>query len=713
MTRVSAEYPALNGGISQKNERSLRLNTLREQLNMVFDPVLGLTRRPGTQAVDDLTASLVGTASNYREHTIGSDNERLSVYYSTGAGGVVVANQTTNTLLPLPTVKGGDTLKDTILAAGAAAVTSVGDLFVMAGNGILPSYVETFPWAEPDNQSRHVIWVRGGAYSRAFKLTMVRGNTKCTVEYTTREASYPKLLDTSDLLPTDPEYSKKVNDRTNAYNSEATAWIAAALVDIAPENIAAKLAAGLEQSGFLSPTATVLVVGPNVTIYDPTVEEVESDDGGDGNLMRAVGNVVGAPELLTVVGYPSKIVKVRPGNSERGEVFYLKARAKDGSSGAYTAVTWEETAGEVSTPDAQLLYLVVDNDVAFMSTDLVWINTQTGREFPTWQPSIAGDLLSNPSPEFFGEQITAMAVFQDRLLICRKDGYVAASQPGDYFNFYRQSAVTVNATDPVTFFILGGDGDTTRHIISYDKNIILVGDLRQYILPGRTALVPGAGAGAFAAVTGMATIRPAVVQESLFFAKHNNGYGSMHAMRPGRVAESPYVAEVSGEVNTLIATAPVEVVALSTPDMVMLRGADGKLYVADYFHVEGEQRYALYHWDFPAAGSMVGISEFDGSLRVLFHRAGAFYLEKLEFQRYSRGAPPAEVSDAGRVFVSRVIPVSPRFSPESGNITTTGLGSKGFSPQSLTVATMIPFFTDTEAATISVTGHPAQTLYGR
>ncbi len=743
MAKITAAYPALNGGVSQRPERALRLNYLRAQLNMIFDPVVGLTRRPGMQAKDDLdlTATVTGAenpalleaatladASLFRTHTAFLGEDQLTVHYRTGArpvnslfgfsgaaSSVVVVNQTSNTVLPVPTRKSTDAVLDALFAGGVSAVTSVGDLVVLAGNTVTPSVVESFPWAEPDNQRRHVVWVRGGAYSRAFKLSMIRGNQRFTIEYTTRDASLPKLLDTSDLLPTDPDYSKKVSDRTNAYNSEATAWIAAALSDIAPENIASKLAAGVEQSGFLSPGSTVAVQGPNVVINDPTIEEVESDDGGDGNLMRAVGNVVGAPELLTVVGYPGKIVKVRPGNSERGDVFYLKARAKDGSMNEYTSVTWEEAAGEVSTPDTLFVYLTVSGGQPYISSDLAWINTQTGRSYPLPTASVSGDLISNPAPEFFGSKVTALGVFKDRLIVTKANGYVASSRTGDYLNFFRQSAVTVVETDPVSFTVIGAEGDTVRHTVSYDQNLVLVGESRQYALPDRAAFVPGsAGAAKFSAVAGMETVRPVVVGDALFYAKFNNGFGSVHTLRPGRIVESPQEHDVTEAVNNLIDSQPLEVVAMATPDLAFLRTAGGEVFAVDYFHVDGEQRYAVHTWDFPEAGNLIGISEYRGRLRALWQRGYELHLEELEFQTASRGVVDPQPNDAGRTFVSRAVLVSPRFSPEAGNITGAALGANGYASQHVTVASMRVFFSDTAGAKMIKTtraGSEARTIY--
>lgn len=706
MSKITQPYPPLSGGVSQATERKLGMHQLRAQLNMIYDPVMGLTRREGTALLDSATSAFqASTHAKYRTLSYEDGATDVSVHYpaeavAPGASpGLAVVNHTAGQLVPVDISAGAKTA----LIGGITAATAVGDLVVMAPLNVSPTYTVEYPWAEPANQRHHLLWVRGGAYSRTFRLGLVRGNQKLWVEYTTLEAAYPKVLDTSDLLPTDPDYLKKVNDRTNAYNSEATAWIAQALADITPENIALQLATLTRACGFLDAAATVTVVGTNVVISDPTIEEIEADDGGDGNLLRAVGNTVGAPELLSTVGLPGKVVRVRPGNSERGEVFYLKARAKDGSTGNYTPVTWEEDAGERILPDLGFLYGTLEAGTFYMRDSIAELNTAAGREYPDVKPNVAGDLVSNPPPEFFTSPVSALGTFQDRLVLCCPGGYVATSQPGDYLNFFRASAVLVLPTDPVTFFIIGAEGDTVRHFVSYDRNLILVGEKRQYAMNGRAALVPGAAAAPqFSSSAGMHTVRPAVVGDSLFFARNDSGFGSLHTLRPGRIAESPREVEISTEVNTFIDT-PVEIAAMQVPSIAFLRTAGTQLVVADWAHGDGSEEYAIHEWDFPGAGDLYGVTVHEGYLRLLFQDGTGLRLEQHPFQFASRGSPVPVISDAGRPFTSRAVLVSPRFSPDKGGDWAQGLGANGFTPESLVVTGMTIAFADTGKARVLIT----------
>jgi hypothetical protein len=85
---------------------------------------------------------------------------------------------------------------------GAAAVTSIGKYVVIAPNGVAVAAAKTALWDAAGSGAgtipKAVAWVRGGAYARAFSVTVTDLlGTVTTVSYTTPTASYSGVLDTS------------------------------------------------------------------------------------------------------------------------------------------------------------------------------------------------------------------------------------------------------------------------------------------------------------------------------------------------------------------------------------------------------------------------------------------------------------------------------------------------------------------------------------
>ena len=65
-----------------------------------------------------------------------------------------------------------------------------------------------------------------------------------------------------------------------------------------------------------------------------------------------------------------------------------------------------------------------------------------------FEPRLVGDELTNPDPSFVGSTVNKMLFFRNRLAILSGENIVL-SQPGDYFNFWANSALTVSPQDSI------------------------------------------------------------------------------------------------------------------------------------------------------------------------------------------------------------------------------------------------------------------------
>lgn len=619
MIHLSEQYPPLDGGVAERPRSEQSMRELLDSQNVWFDPGRGLTRRPPLRLAASPPEELVAQpalSAEEREALLSTPAWRATrhvrelAYEWRGARYRMFVR--TDALQPLePPVYGvkegaGEALRvvpvgtaAAALAQGANAACTVGDLLVLAPRHwdrpfSHPTYTVQRPWATEANQRVLAAWVRGGAYSRPYRLTLVTGNQRRWVEYTTLSESYPGKLDTSDIVSTDPDYAAKVNDRTNQYNAAATAWLAAALDDITPERIASQLAAALNASGFLGPDGLATTSGATVIITDSTVEELLVDDGGDGSLIMAAGNAV--PSAGDVVAYhmPGKILRVQPGSEGGAASFYVKAVAKDGSTGQVTHVSWEECAGEVLVPGTYFVYGAIGFDGRlYLAQSVAELNAAALTSFSPPTGNASGDMTTNPPPEFYSREISALAAFQDRLVVICAGGAVHTSVLGDYLNFHRTSALTVLPEDPVSFTIIGGEQDTVRHCIPYDRNLLLVGE-RQYMLSGRQVLAPGSAAAAvFSDVPGMATVEPVVLGQSVFFARHSGGRISVHAMRPGQIVESPVVVDLTAQAPRRMTGVPVRLLAMTNPDCVLVLTDDPTV---AYLVSTTREKPALWPW---------------------------------------------------------------------------------------------------------------------
>src|SRR5699024_7419537 len=400
--------------------------------------------------------------------------------------------------------------------SGATAVVNIGEYLFISANGYIPQYSTTNKHTADSARKSIAIWVRNGDYSRdyQFRFTTTAGTTYLAA-VKTPSSSYPGKLDTSGIpVPvvntppaSDPDfsnklnkaladfnsamaaYNKKVADATNGYNSAVTQWLGTSSAAIQPEAIAISLTDQIRSLAGLT-SAQVQRDGSYIFITEgANIRTGECVSVAD-TYLKAVVNDVSKTEDLIPKHFYGKVVKVRSQKATGKDSYYLVAEAKDGMGGIYGDVIWRETAGVQTTPTSVFCVGTVVGDSLFIGSDPASLEKLAGiTGVPRFVGSQVGDQISIPIPNFLNKGITYMGVFQDRLLI-GTGSTVFASRPGDYFNWFRQSVLSVSDNDPVEMYALGSEDDTIYWDTSFDRNHVMFGRKYQYIISGRSLLTP-------------------------------------------------------------------------------------------------------------------------------------------------------------------------------------------------------------------------------
>ena len=593
MAKVSGNYSSLVRGVSQQAPADRLEGQHGEVLNMLSDPVRGLVRRNGMVMEDSVLTTLVGDTSNatadsfsYRTFSYLADGRELDLIYRSRAkigssgdhlAGIIAYDKTPGEdsgFIEVVTDPDDDDL-DAFLNGGISAVANVGSYVLFAGGQVEPSYTSEDQVEDQDWTDYAVAWVRGGVYARTYTITAKKASTGVTYQgtYTTMTAAYAGTLDLTGLNYSDPDYQKQVNDLTYAYEAAVNQHISQASESIVPSNIAQELIDSLDSAGFSGWTRN----GSHIAHTD--VAHVTVTDNGDGSQFVALRNETSAADEVTEMHYPGKVVKVQP-RTANAEAFYLKAAVKDGGSGTdLQPVVWRETAGVLQTPSVIFAIGVYHEGAFYVASSpalleaLVLAEAGDTIEVPDYVPSAAGDADSAKAPHFFGRKITALSVFQDRLVVV-SDSTVNMSRTGDYFNFYRSSVLTVADDDPIEAYALGSEGDTIRQAVLYDRNLLLAGDKAHYIMSGRIVHTPSTAAIAPQfSVANTAGARPQGTGPLLFWLKEDTQLAATRLLqvRGGIFQDNPQLDDVSRQLRDYVNGTPAEVVVLSNPDIVFVR----------------------------------------------------------------------------------------------------------------------------------------------
>lgn len=641
MSKVSGSYESVVLGVSEQVPQDRRSGQHFEQLNMISDPVKGLARRHGSimrhelslgEYVADTFNGVVADTATHKEFTFFVGGVEYALFYRTGAqpdddlkdlAFAWCINKETKQFVPIER-NAVDTILDELTSGGVSAAVNVGKYIYLAGNTIIPTWSPNDTFGAAGNKSKLAAWVRGGAYSRTFSVTVTKAdNTSVTGRYKTMPSSYPELLNTSDILTADPDYTKKVNDRTNEYNSRVTAHIGAAAEDITPQNIATKLAGDLIAKG-----VTCTVIDSTVVVTAPAYVEISAEDGGDGTLLRAVGNEIAALDLVSTVHWVGKVVKVRPKKRGGEDAFYLEAIAKNAGETGWADVTWRETAGYQMQPLDVFIQGTIKGGTLYLASSAALLGTLTGEAHPGFKPNSVGDDVTSPLPTFFGKGINYLGVFQDRLVI----GYGATllhSRPGDYFNWFRRSVLTVEDTDAFEMYALGSEDDFIRSSTVYDRNVLYFGERFQYTVSGRNKLVPQTASMPIVSAHKDATrANPQSSGNFVFYGQCNNDTASIYQIQTGVIAESPESYEISGQLNKYLTGCPIQIVPMTAPNLVLVRTEAFRkgFFVYGYLDTAaGAERifdsWSKWQWD-DALGDVVGITTKNGAILVVTIRHG-------------------------------------------------------------------------------------------
>lgn len=657
MAKETGAYESLIRGVSEQVPHDRLPGQHWLQDNFISDPVRGLARRHGSVMVHErkystlsLSAASKADMTNFKEASFTVNGKELSFLYRPVAKvagstmpGLVAIDKDAGQILSVQ-AGASDSVALDILDKGITTITAVGQFILFGARGRVTTYSGSDRLAATSTYA--VAWVRGGAYSRKYTITIVKpDNSVVTVNYTTPASYYEGTLNTSDIPATATDYQKQVNDRVNAYNTAVNQHIASAGRAIQPENIAESLRAACVSAGF----TTVTRVGAMLRFTG--VKNVVADDNGDGGLFKATAQEVESTNDLSNYHVVGKTVRVTPKRNDystgQNTSFYLKARPVTEGMTGWQDVVWEEAPGYEVTPNFMFLmgWYNASNGTLYVGSTAANLAAVSGlSDVPTFSVSSAGDADSSPIPEFFGKQIDYMRTFQDRLMIVA-GATVFMSKSGDYFNFFRKSVLTLADDDPIEVYADGSEGDTITCAVQLDRNLLLFGKRQQYAVPGREAMTPRNAYIATQSAHEDAIDAPPVASGNLiFFSQQRSNRLTVHQMMTGAYADSFESFDVTQQLDGYMIGTPRQIVAMTAPTQLFIRTKEltNGVYVFSYLDSLGsEQRlfdsWSRWTWN-PNLGTLVGITSHDSNLLTVTARQApdGVYLVLDRFVRESR-----------------------------------------------------------------------------
>ncbi len=585
MSLISSTIPNLVNGVSQQ-PYAIRLASQAElQENGLSSVVEGLRKRPPTR---HSSRFLTSPLSNAFIHTINRDQSERYVVVFTDGNLRVFDLDGNEVSVAFPNGKAYLTAAD---PQTSFSVVTIADYTFVANRNITVS--KNAADVVPTRPYEALVWVRQGAYS-----------TKYTVKIGTYSYTYTTL------------------DASTAANASS----------ITTENIAANLVSGLTATGvFTALGITVTSIGSAFILSSSTDFTITVSDGiGDTALKLAKGTVQRFSDL-PARGYAGIKMRVR-GSSDSAFDDYWVSYETDASN-PYGGV-WKEDAkpGESKSLDASTMphILVREADGSFTFKRATWADRKVG------------DLNSVPFPSFEGRKINDVFFHRNRLGLVA-DENIVMSKAGEFFDFFRASAIQVLDNDPIDVGVSHVKVSIIRHAIPFNETLLLFSDQTQFQLAKTDILTPKTVAvNQTTEFECSLEAKPVGAGQNVYFAVNRGNYTAIREYYLDSDTDTNDAADVTAHCPKYLPSGIVKIAAASNEDIIvgLSKNERNALYVYRYYFNGGEKLQSSWsRWTFPATDTILSMDFIESTLWMVVARPDGTYIESMRIEPGAADAP--------------------------------------------------------------------------
>ena len=545
MASVSQRIPNFLGGFSQQPD-SLKLpGQLTRADNVLPDPTYGLLRRPGLK----LVKALSNATSDGRWFSIFRDSNEQYIGQFSPTGQLRVWNA----------LNGVEATVNTPTAAATAYV-----------NGV----------SEADFEVLQI-----NDYN--FVLNRSKTVTKLSTVSPSRD---PEALIILRVAGYDTKYTVTLDGTAYSYTTPGTGTIS---VELIIDNLASAI-----------PNAYTVTKTSNVIHITKSSDfTIEAKGGLSAQSLEAFKGSVRDVADLPGSCVDGMVLKIQNFDKVDGDEYYVKF-VVDGSASSGVGA-WEETvASNIQTtidPDTMPHAIIRETNGTFTFRSLN--EADKAGEDLYWVERRAGDDNTNPFPTFVDQKITGMSFFRNRLVLLAGTN-VICSQPGNFFNMFRVSALTTSDGDVVDLASGSLRPVSMRYALGDQLGLLIFSENAQFMLSsdGEAFGPSTAQIKAFSTLTNNPNISPVDTGTSIVYVDENQDYSAVTEMVVTSVDNRPTRADLSRTSPNYVPGNLRAMTANSSASMVTFLGEDDpdELYVFKYFNSGNDRVMAAWlKWDLP------------------------------------------------------------------------------------------------------------------
>ena len=598
MAVISRAIPTLLRGISQSSDALKQADHADIQDNADSNPVLGLTKRSGSQFLATISNSTLG---NVHIQTINRDaTEQYVAVFSNGNVKVFELDGTELTVHK----PDGTSYLNTSNPRSVMKTVTIADFTFVVNTSITPA-MDSALSNSASNITQAIIFINQATSKTTYSVT-VDGVTV-----------------TDDTTGNDP---------------------------LSTTTVATDLAGGLNSglTGFaIARNGPVIHIKKN----DGSDFSIDGNDSQGNTKMTVIKDTVQQFTDLPNVSPNGYVVEVVGDESTDFDNYYVKFTTNNGN--AFEEGQWSETV-EAGIPFKfnydtmpHVLIRQADGNFRFARVDGDSY-TASGQSFdlPKWGERIVGDLVSAPDPSFIGQKINNVFFFRNRLGFLAGDN-VILSTVSEFFNFFPETVISVLDTEPIDVAASHTKVAILKHAVTMGEKLILFSEQTQFVLSSSADNLTPSTANVLVQTEfeSNAAAQPVGSGSSIYFLTKK---GSFAGIREYIIAGNQQIQDAANttiHVPRLIPSGIFKMAVSNNQDILVLLGTENpnKLYVNRWLYGEGFTK-ALNAWftfTINSNRSILNIDFIGTDLIMVIQEANGVTLEKIPFETNFR-EPNAE-----------------------------------------------------------------------
>ena len=589
MSVISRSIPTLLRGISQSSDALKQADHADIQDNADSNPVLGLTKRSGSQFLATVGSSTLG---NVHIQTINRDaSEQYVAIFSNGNVKVYELDGTEKTV----TKPDGTAYLNTSDPRSVMKTVTIAD-FTFVVNTSITTAMDSALSNSASNITQAIVFI-------------TQATAKTTYSVTVDGVTVTDNTDGNDPLSTD--------------------------------TVASDLAAGLNSglTGF-----TIARNGPVIHIKknDGSNFSIDGTDTQGNTKMTVIKNSVQQFTDLPNVSPNGYVVEITGDEGTNFDNYYVKFTTNNGN--ALEEGQWQETV-EAGIPFKfdyatmpHVLIRQADGNFRFARVDGdTYTLSGTTFTLPKWGERVVGDLVSSPNPSFIGNKINNVFFFRNRLGFLAADN-VILSTVSEFFNFFSETVISVLDTEPIDVAASHTKVAILKHAVTMGEKLILFSEQTQFVLSSSADNLTPSTANVLVQTEfeSNAAAQPVGSGSSIYFLTKK---GSFAGIREYIIAGNQQIQDAANttiHVPRLIPSGIFKMAVSNNQDILVLLGTENpnKLYVNRWLYGDGFSKAlnAWFTYTLNSNRSILNIDFIGTDLIMVVEEANGVTLEKIPFE---------------------------------------------------------------------------------